>query len=122
MVCVRVAVRRWFAIRICFGWRCRADLYLLCGKHLRLFIHLGIDDHARTDFQICSRGSLRTSYVLGRLFQHDNFGLAFFLLNLPFFYLSWRRLGMAFTIKTFIAIGLTSVIADVQSRFRSVAV
>jgi len=50
-----------------------------------------------------------------------NFGLAFFLLNLPFFYLSWKRLGMAFTVKTFIAIGLTSVIADVQSRFLSIS-
>ncbi|MGG7576189.1 YitT family protein [Rhizobium sp. Nf11,1] len=50
-----------------------------------------------------------------------NFGLAFFLLNLPFFYLSWRRLGMAFTIKTFIAIGLTSVLSDVQSRFFSIS-
>ncbi len=46
-----------------------------------------------------------------------NFGLAFFLLNVPFFYLSWKRLGMAFTIKTFIAIGLTSLLADIQSRF-----
>ncbi|MGO6677270.1 YitT family protein [Rhizobium leguminosarum] len=50
-----------------------------------------------------------------------NFGLAFFLLNLPFFFLSWKRLGMAFTIKTFIAIGLTSVLADVQSRFFSIS-
>ncbi|MBB4239046.1 YitT family protein [Rhizobium esperanzae] len=50
-----------------------------------------------------------------------NFGLAFFLLNLPFFYLSWKRLGMAFTVKTFIAIGLTSVLADVQSRFFSIS-
>lgn len=45
-----------------------------------------------------------------------NFGLAFFLLNLPFFYLSLKRLGAAFTIKTFIAIGLTSLLTDVQSR------
>ncbi|WP_454848097.1 YitT family protein [Rhizobium binxianense] len=50
-----------------------------------------------------------------------NFGLAFFLLNLPFFYLSWKRLGMAFTLKTFIAIGLTSVLADIQSRFFEIA-
>ncbi|MFS8143695.1 YitT family protein [Rhizobium sp. BR 249] len=50
-----------------------------------------------------------------------NFGLAFFLLNLPFFYLSWKRLGMAFTLKTFIAIGLTSVLSDVQSRFFSIS-
>ncbi|WP_037435340.1 YitT family protein [Sinorhizobium fredii] len=45
-----------------------------------------------------------------------NFGLAFFLLNLPFFYLSLKRLGGALTIKTFIAIGLTSFLTDVQSR------
>ncbi|PWE57700.1 membrane protein [Metarhizobium album] len=50
-----------------------------------------------------------------------NFGLAFFLLNLPFFYLSWKRLGLAFTIKTFLAIGLTSVLADVQSRFLQIS-
>ncbi|MCA1443637.1 YitT family protein [Ensifer sp. IC4062] len=45
-----------------------------------------------------------------------NFGLAFFLLNLPFFYLSLKRLGPAFTIKTFIAIALTSFLTDTQSR------
>ncbi len=45
-----------------------------------------------------------------------NFGLAFFLLNLPFFYLSWTRLGAAFTIKTFIAIGLTSVMTSLQPK------
>ncbi len=45
-----------------------------------------------------------------------NFGLAFFLLNLPFFYLSLKRLGPAFTIKTFIAIGVTSLLTDAQSR------
>ncbi|ARM10869.1 hypothetical protein Bra5_CH00594 [Rhizobium phaseoli Brasil 5] len=50
-----------------------------------------------------------------------NFGLAFFLLNLPFFYLSWKRLGMAFTIKTFIAIGLTSLMSDLQSRLFSIS-
>jgi len=46
-----------------------------------------------------------------------NFSLGFFLLNLPFFYLSWKRLGVAFTVKTFVAIGVTSALADVQSRF-----
>ncbi|MDX0436113.1 YitT family protein [Sinorhizobium medicae] len=45
-----------------------------------------------------------------------NFGLTFFLLNLPFFYLSMKRLGRAFTLKTFIAIALTSVLTDMQSR------
>ncbi|MDO9416293.1 YitT family protein [Pararhizobium sp.] len=50
-----------------------------------------------------------------------NFGLAFFLLNLPFFYLSWKRLGVAFTIKTFIAIGLTSLLTNVQSSVLQIA-
>ncbi|KQS90787.1 MULTISPECIES: YitT family protein [unclassified Rhizobium] len=45
-----------------------------------------------------------------------NFGLAFFLLNVPFFYLSWKQLGMAFTIKTFIAISITSVLTNVQGQ------
>lgn len=45
-----------------------------------------------------------------------NFGLTFFLLNLPFFYLSLKRLGPAFTLKTFIAIALTSFLTDMQSR------
>jgi len=47
--------------------------------------------------------------------------ITFNAFNLPFFYLSWKRLGVAFTVKTFIAIGLTSVLADVQSRFFSIS-
>lgn len=40
------------------------------------------------------------------------FGLLFFALNLPFYILSWRRLGPAFTIKTFLSVALTSVLAE----------
>jgi uncharacterized membrane-anchored protein YitT (DUF2179 family) len=50
-----------------------------------------------------------------------NFGLAFFLLNLPFFYLSWKRLGISFTLKTFIAIGLTSLLTSLQPKVMSIA-
>jgi uncharacterized membrane-anchored protein YitT (DUF2179 family) len=45
-----------------------------------------------------------------------NFGLAFFLVNVPFFYLSWKQLGRAFTIKTIIAIALTSLMTNLQPR------
>jgi uncharacterized membrane-anchored protein YitT (DUF2179 family) len=76
-------------------------------------------------YVLASAGLLTGSTAGGAFLLHYafdvNFGLAFFLLNLPFFYLSWKRLGMAFTIKTFVAIGLTSVIADVQSRFFSIS-
>ncbi|CAN7164177.1 YitT family protein [Rhizobium rhizogenes] len=50
-----------------------------------------------------------------------NFGLAFFVVNLPFFYLSWRQLGRAFTIKTFIAIALTSLLTNLQPRLFEIA-
>ncbi|MEZ2221118.1 YitT family protein [Rhizobium sp. RCC_161_2] len=50
-----------------------------------------------------------------------NFGLAFFVVNLPFFYLSWKQLGRAFTIKTFIAIALTSLLTNLQPRLLEIA-
>lgn len=37
-----------------------------------------------------------------------SFGLAFFLINLPFYWLAFKRLGKAFMIKTFIAVALVS--------------
>ncbi|PYB77630.1 MULTISPECIES: YitT family protein [Rhizobium] len=46
-----------------------------------------------------------------------SFGLLFFLLNLPFYILSLRRVGLDFTIKTFIAVGLTSFLVEIESRF-----
>ena len=41
------------------------------------------------------------------------FGLVFFLLNLPFYALAWRRMGRRFTLKTFIAVGLLAVLTEV---------
>jgi uncharacterized membrane-anchored protein YitT (DUF2179 family) len=42
-----------------------------------------------------------------------SFGACFFAVNLPFYYLAYRRLGVAFTLKTFAAIGLTAVLSDI---------
>ena len=36
-------------------------------------------------------------------------GLVLFFLNLPFYWLAWQRLGVRFTLKTFIAVGLLSI-------------
>ncbi len=41
-----------------------------------------------------------------------NFGLVFFLINLPFYGLAWQRMGRAFTFKTFMAVGLLSVFVN----------
>lgn len=50
-----------------------------------------------------------------------NFGLAFFLVNVPFFYLSWKQLGRAFTVKTIIAIALTSLLTNLQPKLLEIA-
>ena len=42
------------------------------------------------------------------------FGLWFFMLNLPFYWLAVRKMGWAFTCKTFAAVALLAVVADWQ--------
>jgi uncharacterized membrane-anchored protein YitT (DUF2179 family) len=45
-----------------------------------------------------------------------DFGIVFFAINLPFYWLAWRRLGPAFTVKTFVAIALVSAFTLMQPR------
>ncbi|MGV1829134.1 YitT family protein [Agrobacterium vitis] len=45
------------------------------------------------------------------------FGPIFFAINLPFYYFAFRRMGLAFTAKTFIAVLLTSVLSAMLPRF-----
>ncbi|MBV7540977.1 YitT family protein [Acidovorax sp. sic0104] len=45
------------------------------------------------------------------------FGKIFFVLNLPFYWLALRKLGRAFTIKTFAAVLLLSLLTEVQSQW-----
>lgn len=45
------------------------------------------------------------------------FGKIFFVLNLPFYWLALRKLGRAFTVKTFMAVLLLSLLTELQSRF-----
>lgn len=44
-------------------------------------------------------------------------GLCFFLLNLPFYGFAWKQMGGEFTIKTFAAIALLSVLTETAPRF-----
>ncbi|MAW86921.1 MAG: membrane protein [Phyllobacteriaceae bacterium] len=53
--------------------------------------------------------ALIISYTFG-----INVGLAFFLINLPFFALAALRMGRAFTVKTFVAIAALSAMIGVQ--------
>jgi uncharacterized membrane-anchored protein YitT (DUF2179 family) len=45
------------------------------------------------------------------------FGKLFFVFNLPFYWLALRKLGRAFTVKTFIAVLLLSGLTELQSHF-----
>lgn len=76
---------------------------LLAGT---LFVSLGLTmyEHAGLITGGVAGAAFLLSYATGW-----SFGLLFFLLNLPFYWLAWKRLGLAFTFKTFLAIGLVSV-------------
>ena len=45
------------------------------------------------------------------------FGVWFFVLNLPFYWLAIQKMGWAFTIKTFSAVGLLAVVSELQPYF-----
>ncbi len=49
------------------------------------------------------------------------FGKLFFALNLPFYWLALRKLGLGFTLKTFAAVALLSTLSELQSRFLQIA-
>ena len=43
-----------------------------------------------------------------------SFGKLFFLINLPFYWLAWRRMGRLFTVQTFVAVATLSAVSDLQ--------
>lgn len=47
----------------------------------------------------------------------SSFGLAFFAINLPFYWLAVKRMGWAFTLKTFCAVGLVSLFSQLHPLF-----
>lgn len=56
-------------------------------------------------------GTVGVAFLI-HYFAGITFGVAFFIINLPFYYLAFRRIGAAFTLKTFSAVGLTSLLSS----------
>jgi len=54
---------------------------------------------------------------LGQYATEFSFSDVFFVINLPFYYLSYRQLGLAFTLKTFISVFLLSVFVEYAPTF-----
>ncbi|GGO70419.1 YitT family protein [Bowmanella pacifica] len=50
--------------------------------------------------------------LIGAYLSPAGFGVWFFVLNLPFYFLAWRELGPRFTFNTFLAVSLVSVLTD----------
>lgn len=71
--------------------------------------------------QFLNAGGLITGQVaglalIGSYITEWSFGAVFFVLNLPFYWLAVRRMGWAFTVKTFTAVALLSVTSEALSR------
>lgn len=79
---------------------------LVAGLGFYLLNHVGL----------LTGGTAGVAFLLHYAFG-ISFGLLFFIVNLPFYYLSFRRLGLGFSLKTFIAIGLVSVVTEIEHRF-----
>ena len=70
---------------------------------------------------LLSKAGLLTGGVAGMAFLLHyafgwSFGLGFFVINLPFYWLAYKRLGLAFTVKTFSAIALLAVLSEYHPR------
>lgn len=50
-----------------------------------------------------------------------DFGLLFFLINLPFYWLAWRRMGWGFTLRTFVAVVLVSLLVQATPNWLGIA-
>ncbi len=79
---------------------------LLAGT---LLVSLGI--------ALVGKAGLITGGVVGLAFLLHyatgvSFGILFFLVNLPFYWLAWQKLGRAFVLKTFVAVALLSVLTE----------
>lgn len=75
-----------------------------------LFVSLGISMFGHTG--LLTGGTAGVAFLL-HYATGWNFGLLFFAVNVPFYGLAWKRMGKAFTLKTFIAVGLLALLTNV---------
>ena len=78
-----------------------------------LLIALGVALYAQA--HLVSGGMAGLAFLLH--YATDlGFGPIFFALNLPFYWLAWRRMGRAFTLKTLLAVALLSALTEATPR------
>ncbi|WP_320411431.1 YitT family protein [Candidatus Annandia pinicola] len=61
------------------------------------------------------------AFIISYIFS-ISFGIIFFLINIPFYFFSIFKMGIEFTIKTFVSIILVSIITKINSLFISLII
>lgn len=79
-----------------------------------LFVGLGVVLFGQVG--LLSGGTAGLAFLL-HYATGTSFSVWFFLINLPFYWLAWRRMGAPFALKTFAAVGLLSLWADLVPRW-----
>jgi len=75
-----------------------------------LFVALGVLMFGQTG--LLTGGTAGVAFLL-HYATGWNFGLVFFVINLPFYGLAFKRMGRAFTFKTFVAVALLATLTNV---------
>ncbi|EAQ05222.1 MULTISPECIES: YitT family protein [Yoonia] len=73
----------------------------MCALGVTMLTHLGLITGQTAGLAVL------VSYGTGL-----SFGLVFFCVNLPFYWLAWLRMGPRFTLKSFLCVGLVSLMAE----------
>ncbi len=94
----RATSHRWYEDAIAIGMGT-----MMCSFSVALLTHLGLVTGQTAGLAVL------LSYVTSW-----GFGPVFFVLNIPFYILAFFRLGLKFTLKTFIAVGVVSALMQVM--------
>jgi uncharacterized membrane-anchored protein YitT (DUF2179 family) len=79
-----------------------------------MFVSLGTLIYTKTMLTVGSSAGLA---LLLSYASDWGFGLIFFLINLPFYILAVKRMGWAFTLRTFTAVAMVSVLSKLNSQW-----
>jgi uncharacterized membrane-anchored protein YitT (DUF2179 family) len=74
-----------------------------------LFVALGVFLFRHSGF--LTGGTAGIALILEQVTAFS-FGQIFFVINLPFYYLAWTRMGKRFTLNTFISVSVVSLFSD----------
>lgn len=88
------------------------DVQALCAGTLFVAMAMGVFSQAGLLTGGTAGGAFLLHYATGL-----GFGQVFFLINLPFYWLAWRLMGLEFTLKTFAAIALLSLLTALAPHF-----